>query len=336
MKIAKQIIASLVILLISFTTIHAQEEATGMPGDHFSLYGALELFKKSESLEQFEELLNKENSEVNNLDLNGDGEVDYIRVIDNMDKDAHAITLQVLVSEKESQDIAIIAIEKTGSESATLQIIGDEDVFGEELIIEPIDDSAVSDDKRGPSANYEVSKIMVNVWLWPSVRWIYRPAYVPYVSPWYWGYYPRWRRPWKPLSWTVFSPRIVRYQVGYRVSPTIRVTTARNIYAPRRTTSVTVVNKYTVNKNSYVTKKKSTTVVKSGDKKAVVQKSETKAIAKDGNKSMAGSKKETKVKVKKGDTEVKGSKATTTKKVKTGENKVVKKTSTKKVKKKKG
>ena len=53
-----------------------------MPGDNFSLEGALELFKQAESPEHFEELLNKEDHQVNNLDLNEDGDIDYIRVID--------------------------------------------------------------------------------------------------------------------------------------------------------------------------------------------------------------------------------------------------------------
>ncbi len=104
-------------------------DSTGLPGDHFSLEGALDLFKKAESPEDFEKLLNQEDANVNNLDLNEDGETDYIRVIDNMEDDVHAIVLQVSVSEEESQDVAVIEIEKTGDEEATLQIIGDEVLY---------------------------------------------------------------------------------------------------------------------------------------------------------------------------------------------------------------
>ncbi|MBL0110193.1 MAG: hypothetical protein IPP42_04700 [Saprospiraceae bacterium] len=57
-------------------------------------------------------MLNQDDNHVNNLDLNDDGEVDYIRVIDNMDGDAHALVLQVVVSATENQDIAVIEIEK--------------------------------------------------------------------------------------------------------------------------------------------------------------------------------------------------------------------------------
>ena len=79
-----------------------------------SLEAAIELFKKSDSPEDFEKRLNSENNDVNNLDLNEDGEIDYIRVVDNSAGDVHALVLQVAVSEKESQDVAVIEIEKQG------------------------------------------------------------------------------------------------------------------------------------------------------------------------------------------------------------------------------
>ncbi|HQX44312.1 MAG TPA: hypothetical protein PK209_07155, partial [Saprospiraceae bacterium] len=41
------------------------QQETGLPGDHFSLQGALDLFKKSASPEEFEKLLNTESNQVN-------------------------------------------------------------------------------------------------------------------------------------------------------------------------------------------------------------------------------------------------------------------------------
>ena len=248
-----QIITLIFSILFSVSLI-AQEE-TGMPGDHFSLEGALDLFKKASSIEEYEELLNKEDNAVNNLDLNQDGDIDFIKVIAHTQEDVHTITLQAPISQKESQDIAVIAIEKTGSEQATLQIIGDEEIYGEEVIIEPYDLEA-SSSGNGPSVDFTFARVVVNVWFWPSVRHIYRPIYRPYVSPYYWGYYPRWWRSWRPVSWAVYSPRVRVWNVGFRVTPTIRVTRARNVYVPRRTTSVTVVNNYRANKVNYVTKRK--------------------------------------------------------------------------------
>ncbi len=49
----------------------------------------------------------------------------------------HVFVLQVSVSATENQDIAVIEIEKTGTETAIIQIIGDEDIYGEQVIVEP-------------------------------------------------------------------------------------------------------------------------------------------------------------------------------------------------------
>src|ERR1700754_2125459 len=70
-------------------------DSTGLPGDNFSLQGALAMFKKAGSPEEFEKLINAEDNGVNNLDLNEDGETDFVRVIDKADKEDHVFILQV-------------------------------------------------------------------------------------------------------------------------------------------------------------------------------------------------------------------------------------------------
>ena len=171
----------------------AEEDSTGLPGDNFSLQGALEMFKKANSPEEFEKLINMQDNNVNNLDLNEDGDIDDIRVIGKKEKDLHAFVLQVPVSETENQDIAVIELEKTGEETAMLQIVGDEDIYGEQTIVEPSEEGEVESEKGdGADTEFIVSKkaVVVNVWLWPSVRFVYRPGYVVWVSPWRWKVYP--------------------------------------------------------------------------------------------------------------------------------------------------
>jgi hypothetical protein len=222
-------------------------DSTGLPGDHFSLEGALDLFKKSQSLEEFEKLLNTEDNHVNNLDLNEDGKIDYIRVVDRIDGTAHSIVLQVPVSQKESQDVAAIEIEKNGAESAVLQIVGDESLYGKQVTAEPSDESDDPGVKRGgrggPAWEMPPMGIIVNVWFWSPIRFIYRPAYVPYVSPWYWGYYPGFWHPWRPYPWGWFHARVRPYWAHYRVVNTCRVTHAHAIYVPHRTTSTIVTSR---------------------------------------------------------------------------------------------
>jgi len=239
------------------TQASAQEDSTGLPGDNFSLQGALEMFKQSSSVEDFEKRINTESNNVNNLDLNGDGEIDYIKVIDKADKDVHAFVLQVAVSETENQDIAVIELEKTGDTTAVAQIVGDEEIFGEQTIVEASDEGDEMDDNantpaNGPAANlYESDRVVVNVFFWPSVRFVYRPAYVPWVSPWRWRHYPGWWRPWRPFAWHVFHPRVIVYHRHCAVVRTHRVVVAHRVYTPFRSSSTIVRTRTTVARNNY-------------------------------------------------------------------------------------
>ncbi len=234
----KIVIFLLLTLTCNVLSLHAQE-SDEIPGDHFSLEGALDLFKKAKSPEEFEKLLNESGNLVNNLDLNKDGDVDYIKVVDNVSSDAHAIVLQVMINENENQDVAVIEIEKTGSEEAVVQIIGDEDIFAEDNIAEPYDETAEEGDGNGPSLNTEVLPIVVNVWGWPCVRFVYAPVYRPWVSPWRWRVYPVWWKPWRPhpLSW--MRARRPVY-AGFHFAPTHRVVRAHAVYAPHRASSTVV------------------------------------------------------------------------------------------------
>lgn len=229
---------------------NTEQDSTGLPGDNFSLHGALELFRKASSPEEFEKLLNTENNRVNNLDLNGDGEVDYVRVIGKMENDAHAFTLQVPVSETESQDIAVIELETTGKEFAIIQILGDEDIYGEQVIVEPKAEGEEEEDSGGGpmvGRSYESSirpVVVVNVWGWPCVRYVYAPTYRVWISPWRWAAYPTWWRPWRPLAWRAWHPFRARHHVGFSVVRTHRVVHAHRIYAPTRSVSVSVTQRH--------------------------------------------------------------------------------------------
>jgi hypothetical protein len=328
-------------------TINAQEQdSLGLPGDHFSLQGTLELFKKSSSLEDFEEKLNKEDNYVNNLDLNEDGETDYIRVEDHMEGDVHAIVLQVPVNEKESQDIAVIEIEKTGNESAILQIIGDEELYGENYIVEPFEEDANSDG-RGPNADYKVARVVVNVWFWSPIRYVYAPGYRVYVSPWRWAVYPRWWKPWRPHPWRWHYNKRMHYHVHYRPVSVHRVRRAHVVYTPKRKTSVTVrtrtVSKRTtvakstsVNRSKAVSTTTRTNKVSTGNT-TVGKRSKTQVGAKkdaSGNVTV-GKRSKTQTGVKTKNKSVSKTKTTTTKAKKGKNAKGVKKTKTKTVKKKK-
>ncbi|MEM9922078.1 MAG: hypothetical protein AAF990_28495 [Bacteroidota bacterium] len=278
-------------------TNHYVADSTGFDGDHFSLEGAIALFKKAESPEAFEKLLNQEGNYVNNLDLNKDGRTDYIRVIDHQQGDVHAIVLQTFLDEDDSQDIAVIEIEKQGAENAVLQIVGDEDVFGEQIIAEPYEISEEMPGK-GPSSQLNVHRIVINVWAWPSVRYIYRPSYRVYVSPWRWAAYPRWWSPWRPLAWRVYHPNRLVYRSNVRVVSTHRVVRAHRVYTPVRRGSTVVRSRTVYRRNTInasrtrgVTSRKTTVTRVNGPNGTVTRrKTTTRAAGKKGNKRVVGKK----------------------------------------------
>ena len=90
-----------------------QEEKLNLPGDNLNLYAVMKMFQESETLEIFEKKLNEEDNRINNLDLNGDDEIDYIKVLDEVDGDVHNIILQVALNDKEKQDVAVFTVEKS-------------------------------------------------------------------------------------------------------------------------------------------------------------------------------------------------------------------------------
>lgn len=223
------------IAVFSFLGSFAQEaDSLGVIGDDLDLFAVLSTFQESESPEDFEKRLNDPENKINNLDLNEDDEVDYIRVIDNSEDDAHALVLRVDLDEKESQDIAVIELEKSGDNQATIQIVGDEEIYGADYIVEPAQEGEVTE------RLFMTNLIIVNVWGWPCVRFIYGPTYFRWVSPWRWGLYPKWWKPWRPVRWSVYHTHVHHHHAHFHRTSVRRVARAHAVYHTHRRTSVRV------------------------------------------------------------------------------------------------
>lgn len=200
------------------TTLLAQNqnnEKLGLPGDNLNLYAVMKLFQESETLEGFERNLNDPNSKINNLDLNGDNRVDYIRVIDNVDGDVHNIVLQVAINNRENQDVAVFTVQRFNDGKVFIQLVGDEDLYGKNYIIEPIYNDGDSGQTANPGYNgnnnsYGGQNITyirtspVEIGAWPVVRFIFMPGYVTWHSSWYYGFYPSYWHPWRPFYWDYY------------------------------------------------------------------------------------------------------------------------------------
>lgn len=253
-NIMKVYFSTLAIVLSIFFSQAQENESPEFIGENFSLEGALSLLSKSNSVEEFEKMINLEKNNVTNLDLNNDGEIDYVSVQDITQNDIHVLVLSVHLDENEKQDIATINIEKTGESEAIVQIEGDEDLYPANTIIEPLETEEKSDmNTKGPNFKItNINQVVVNVWFWPVVQFIYSPRYVIWISPYRWRHYPVWWKPWRPIKYLTFRSRNVHHKVYFRTVTTRRVTLARKVYLPNRRTSTIVVRN---NRNTTVIKK---------------------------------------------------------------------------------
>src|SRR6476620_1076376 len=185
--------------LLSLPAFSQNKEDTtallGLPGDNLDLYAVLTLFQKSKTIEAFEKSLNDEKTGINNLDLNLDKKVDFIKVVTKKDGDAYTFVLQVVVTKTETQDVAVIYLNKDKNKKISLQMVGDPDLYGKDYVIEPKGNSPVTPNPEYTGADpvtvtVPASTTTVVVEQAPIVQYVYSPAYVPYVPPYYYGYYP--------------------------------------------------------------------------------------------------------------------------------------------------
>jgi len=225
--------ASLLLLLFSFSASPAQQDvtivaSTSQAADGLDLKAVSVLFQDSKDMEAFEKALNDPETGINNLDLNADGDADFIRVVEQADGDARLIILQVPLAENEFQDVATIEVEKTADDAYNLQLHGNHIIYG---------------------YDYYVAPAHVHIHTWPIISWMYGPVYRPYRSVFRIGFYPRWYRPYRPVSLNIYRTRTVRFtsRTTFAVRNTSRVRSVTRInYKPRSSTLVKKKTKVTV------------------------------------------------------------------------------------------
>ena len=79
---------------------------------NLDLRAVANLFADSRDLEEFEMRLNDFESGINNLDMNQDGQVDYLRVIETSKRNSHLVVIQAILDRDVFQDVATIVVEK--------------------------------------------------------------------------------------------------------------------------------------------------------------------------------------------------------------------------------
>ena len=145
--------------------------------DNLDLDAVASIFGESENLEEFERKLNDPDNPISNLDLNEDGYIDYLRVVENSSDRNSLVVIQAVLGDNVFQDVATIEVERVQNGNPRVQIVGDPYIYGSDYIIEP--------------DFYHTPLIFSFFW---------GPRYSPWQSPYYWNYYPRWYSYYRPCS----------------------------------------------------------------------------------------------------------------------------------------
>jgi hypothetical protein len=223
----------------------------GLPGDNLDLFAVLDLFQKSKTIEDFEKSLNEEKSGINNLDLNLDSKVDFIKVMTKQDGQDFSFVLQVDVSEKEIQDVAVVLVSKDKEGKVAMQIVGDPDLYGKDYVIEPKSATPAVTANPGYTGTEPVvvsapATTVVIVESAPIVQYVYSPVYVPYYPPYTYAYHPPYFAAFTVMAVSVYHHNNYYHHGGYYGghgnTVVIHNTNNYNNYNNSRNTSNTVNN----------------------------------------------------------------------------------------------
>jgi hypothetical protein len=161
---------------------------TSQAADGLNLKALIPLVKKVKTGKELEKELNKPGG-INNLDLNNDKKVDYIKVQEygNKNKGAWGFSLTTEPVKGEVQEIGSIEMAKDeqNPQKANISVTGNEQIYGRNY-------------------HYNSTAALTSLMLW---SYFMRPTWRPYYSPYYYGYYPSYYRPYPIVSRSAYTTR---------------------------------------------------------------------------------------------------------------------------------
>ena len=115
-----KIFTSVIMALLGIFSATAQDKTTVRANssdisDNLDLRAVATIFGDSRDLEDFERRLNDPELQISNLDLNNDNYVDYLRVVESIEGNAHIIVIQTVLDKDLYQDVATVEVEKDRS-----------------------------------------------------------------------------------------------------------------------------------------------------------------------------------------------------------------------------
>lgn len=148
-------------------------------------------FAESRSVKEFEQILNSSRYMINNLDLNRDGWIDYLRVIETRSGYYHALLIQACLAPGVFQDVATLVAERR-ADVLYVEVIGDSYLYGYNYIVRPVFI------QRPP---------MWNVYG--------QSSYTVWASPYYYGYYPSYYTQPRPIFLNHYQAYVTTYMTNH-------------------------------------------------------------------------------------------------------------------------
>jgi len=137
-----KIISSILLLLSVHLSSNAQHTAITTTSseidNNLDLKAVAYLFGNSNNLEDFEEEINSPQNAISNLDLNRDGYVDYLRVVETNMQNVHTVNIQAVLGNDLYQDVATIGVQKDSYGKTYVRMIGNERLYGYNYVINPV------------------------------------------------------------------------------------------------------------------------------------------------------------------------------------------------------
>ncbi len=156
--------------------------------EYLDLNAVATAFSRSDDVFEFEQRLNDYRNPVSNLDLNYDGYIDYLRVVQYSERYEHVIQIQSVLGVNRFRTVATVYIGRDRYNDEYIHIVGDESIYGRNYIIQPVF-------RRRPVI----------------VRWLWNWNSPHYVSPYHWGYYPRYYRTHHIIALPAYHQRVRKY-----------------------------------------------------------------------------------------------------------------------------
>jgi len=147
-----------------------------------------ELVKKSSNPADLEKSLNQPGS-INNLDLDSDGKVDFVKVTElGKDDNTRALKFTDIQSNGDSSDIAEVDINKGTNNQASMDVVGSPAVY-----------------QAQPSyhSDFSVGEVLLMAYLFAPHPF--------YYSPYYYGYYPSYYHYYRPVPMVAYHRTVTTY-----------------------------------------------------------------------------------------------------------------------------